>query len=189
MLTIKIKDKEFILKQNPSDFLISEYESVSTLLNNSELDEFDKYYQLFILLGVDEDILDNLDTIEFFDIIKTYLNNNLSTGPLTKELVVNGRTYQSFDEKFYINVRDMKAIERFIKNNPDVFIGELMAILFKDVELSKTEHYIDAHIKHKAKLFRENITLDIAIPFIGYFSKDLISSLEIFKEIELSNED
>lgn len=62
-----------------------------------------------------------------------------------------------------------------------------MAVIFKDVDLTKNEHYEEAHIKHKAKLFRDNITFDIAIPYIAYFSKEIIESLQMFKEVELEN--
>lgn len=188
MLQIEIAGSVYQLKHKPEDFLIGEYERVSSIMNNDELDQIDKYTQLFIELGIPQDVLEELNTIKFFEIIKSYTSYQLEIGEFTKEIEINGRLYKSFDDDFFLSVKDMKEIERSIKRNPDSFIGDIMAIVFKDVELTKNEHFVDAHIKHKSKLFREHVGFDKAVPFIAYFSKEVISSLQMFKEVELNEE-
>ena len=51
---------------------------------------------------------------------------------------------------------------------------------FKDIELTNNEHYVDAHIRHKAKLFRENVTADVALPYVGFFSKELLENIQTY---------
>lgn len=187
MLEIEIAGSVYQLKHKPEDFLIGEYEKVSSIMNNNELDEIDKYAQLFIELGIPQEELEGMNTISFFELIKKYTSYQLEIGEFTKEIEINGRVYKSFQDEFFLSVKDMKEIEKSIKRNPDSFIGDIMAIVFKDVELTKNEHYVDAHIKYKSKLFRENVTFDKAIPFVAYFSKEVIASLQMFKEVELND--
>lgn len=188
MLNVRIKTEDYPLKQNPSEFTIGEYEKISSIINNDELDQIDKYSQFFVELGIPQDVMDDLNTIEFFNIIKSYTSDKFELGEFQQTIEINGRTYKAFNEEFFLNVKDMKAIEKYVKINPNSFVGELMAIVFKDVDLTKTEHYADAHIRHKAKLFREHVTFDVAVPYVGYFSKELLGSLEMFKETIESNE-
>lgn len=188
MLEIELNGNVYQLKHTADEFLIGEYERVSSIINNTELDQIDKYSQLFVELGIPQTVLDELNTIKFFEIIKSYNGYQFEVGEFTKEIEINGRTYKAFEDEFFLSVKDMKEIEKSIKRNPDSFIGDVMAIVFKDVELTKNEHYVDAHIKHKAKLFRDNVTFDKAVPFISYFSKEVIASLQMFKEIELTDE-
>jgi hypothetical protein len=41
----------------------------------------------------------------------------------------------------------------------------MLAILFKRTDLTKAEHYADAHIKLKAKIIRE-LKAEIAVPYL-----------------------
>ena len=68
------------------------------------------------------------------------------------------------------------------KKNPTKFIAGILAIIFKDTELTNTEHYSMAHIEYKAELIRKEITYDIALPFIADYSVNLIEMLELYKK-------
>jgi len=180
MLKFRIKDEEFSFK-NAEDLLINDYENLAAILNNPSINEIDRFFKAFVLLGVDGDILDTLDGFSFLKIIKEFKDVEMPVGEFTQFLEINGRTYQSFDQEFFFSVKDMKMIEASVKKNPTHFIGEVMAIVFKDTELTKTEHQDDAHIKYKAKLIRENVQYKVALPFIASFSKQMIANLESYK--------
>jgi hypothetical protein len=49
-----------------------------------------------------------------------------------------------------------------------------MALLFKRSDLSKTEHYDNAHLKHKSKLFRLQAA-EIAIPYLNFVTQTISS--------------
>jgi hypothetical protein len=194
MLEINInKGKVFKIPTEPQEFSIKQFEEISEILNNETILEFDRYYKVFSLLGIDEDILDSMDTENFINLIKEYNEENVlftqdNYSGFTRELVFSdGYTYTSFGDKFFITVKDMKYIEEFIKENQFKFVGELLAVLFKRNDLTKNEHYTKAHIKHKAKLIREDFTMDIALPFIFYFSDKLVSQLQAYKNSQLEN--
>ena len=41
----------------------------------------------------------------------------------------------------------------------------MLAVLFKRTDLTKNEHYTEAHIKHKAKIIRE-LPAEVAVPYL-----------------------
>jgi hypothetical protein len=46
-------------------------------------------------------------------------------------------------------------------------VSDIMALMFKRTDLSNTEHYDSAHLKHKSKLFKTQ-PADISIPYLNY---------------------
>ena len=138
-----------------------------------------KYLETFQLLGLTEDDLSENDAVFWLDIIKEFNLVKLDNTDFIKEIVINGYTYQCYEkDKFSLSVRDLAKIENYIVKNKTEFLGEMLAIVYKRVDLTKAEHYVDAHIKHKAELFRENLTADIAIPFLMLIQNRIINSLE-----------
>jgi hypothetical protein len=52
------------------------------------------------------------------------------------------------------------------------YISQIVAIMFKREDLSNTEHYAEAHLKHKAKLFKE-LKANIAIPYLTFIAQKI----------------
>ena len=84
---------------------------------------------------------------------------------LVSSLEIDGYTYVAFEEKFKLSVKDTKHIEKIMNSKHKGYISELLAVLFKRTDLTKVEHYSDAHIKLKAKLIRE-LKAEIAVPYL-----------------------
>ena len=73
----------------------------------------------------------------------------------------------------------MGLIEQFASDQKKDYLGELMAIIYKRKDLTKAEHFDKAHIKFKAKLFRESLTADKVIPLIAFLSKKLVDDVNL----------
>ena len=52
------------------------------------------------------------------------------------------------------------------------------AVVYKDDQLTNTEHYAAAHIKHKAELFGENITSDQASSVVFQLNKQVVDNVQ-----------
>jgi hypothetical protein len=181
MLTVRINEIDYSIKQKLNEFTIGEFETITNILNNPEFDELEKYYEIFIVSGIPSSDLEELDIKEFLDLIRNFLENsefNFSEIEKSKEFTINNRLYRAFDTEFKLKVKEMKLIEKYIKKNEKQTLSYILAILFKDIELTENEHYVEAHINHKANLIRENITADIAIPYISYFSDKFVNSFK-----------
>jgi hypothetical protein len=58
------------------------------------------------------------------------------------------------------------------------FPAYILAVLFKDDALTKNEHYVESHLKHKCSLFAENLTADIAMPYLSLVAKRTLKSIQ-----------
>lgn len=187
MLTVRINEIDYSIKQRMNEFTIGEFEIIANIINDANLDKIDKYSQIFVALGIPQEVIDDMNTSDFFELIKLFAlieETDYTLSEKAKSIEIKGRTYESYSgDEFVMNVKQMKLIEKHVKTNPINYISYVMAIIFKDTELTNNEHYVDAHIKHKASLFRENVTVNLALPFIGFFSAELLANIQTYTKL------
>lgn len=156
-----------------NELTIEQFEKVSEFTNNQELDAFEKWVSVFTYLGADEDEVNEMDFSEFKDKVKEF--NTVTYKASTKKkrtIEIEGFKYISYDKKFKLSVRDIKHIEKIIKKDPTRYVSKMLAVIFKREDLDIQEHYSDAHIKHKANLFK-SLNAEIALPFMAYVADKL----------------
>ena len=147
-----------------SELTVQQFEEVTTIHANQELDAIEKHIEVFALLGVPEADWEDISIEEFKECVKQF--NDLSGKPeLVNSFEHMNYTYTAFDEQFKLTVRDTKHIEKVMHSKHKGYISEMLAILFKRTDLTKAEHYADAHIKLKAKIIRE-LKAEIAMPYL-----------------------
>jgi len=71
----------------------------------------------------------------------------------------------------------LKSIEKLISKNPNSYIAEMVAVLYKRVDLTDKEHYEPAHIKHKTTLFSDQ-KASFALPIIWHVAKKMTKEIE-----------
>ena len=162
MLEVKIDGQLFELKQDPKEFTIGEYEDVVSILKNKEYDEFDRYYELFLHLGIPQDLLDEFDIFHFKNLITEY-NSVTSEMTMVNQITIDGRVFKSYDTEFKISLKQMKTAIEFIKEDSVRCLAEIMAIFFHEVNLSREENW--KRLDERAELFRDRMTADIASPY------------------------
>jgi hypothetical protein len=183
MFTINLNDKEYQVKNSLKELTVGEYEKITDIISDNTVDRIDKYLLIFDVLGVPVDGLESLAPATFFGYVKEFnkveSTNEFIKNEKIKDFVIKNRVYQSYTgDSFELNVKQMRYIEKYIKKNPKAYISDLLAIIFKDIELTDNEHYTDAHIRYKSSLIKDNITADLALPYLAQFSIDLIVNLE-----------
>jgi len=147
-----------------NELTVQQFETITTIHANSELDAIDKHLQVFEFLGVPTIEWDNVEIEEFKEIVRNF--NDIQSKPeLVNTLELDGYTYTAFEDKFKLSVKDTKHIEKIMHSKHKGYISELLAVLFKRTDLTKVEHYSDAHIKLKAKLIRE-LKAELAVPYL-----------------------
>ena len=107
---------------------------------------------------------DDVEIEEFKEIVRAF-NDVIGKPELVNTLEIDGYTYVAFEDKFKLSVKDTKHIEKTMHSKHKGYISELLAVLFKRTDLTKVEHYSDAHIKLKAKLIRE-LKAELAVPYL-----------------------
>lgn len=190
MITVK----GYELKNSSEEMTIGEFEKVveittAPVFNPNKPDEpheyetaYEQWKAVFMLQGLPEEVYNTMSYDEMNQAIQDFnaiRNDELRT---VKSFELDGFRYAAFDEKFLLTVRDATEIERICKRHPRRHIAEMMAVLFKREDLSDAEHYAPAHIKHKAKLFRDQVTAVIAIPYLAILAQKIAVSAKATAE-------
>jgi hypothetical protein len=179
MLEVNIDGTLFNIKQSPKDFTIGEYEDIVSIIKNDKFDEFDRYYELFLHLGIPQDLLDDFDIFNFKKLIWAY-NDLEEENTMINEIEIDGVKYKSYDKEFSISLKQMRTSISCIKNDSVRCLAEIMSIFFHEVNLSRDDNW--NRLNDRAELFRNKMTADIANPYFLEIIKKLYN--DHTKELE-----
>lgn len=184
MLTIKYNNQSFDIRNELTELTIKDFEFITNNVNDKEKPTFDKWSEIFVYLGVPQEIVDEMDSDEFLQIAKEFYDIETNFTDVPQFIEVDGITYRAYEEKFKMTVKEMSMIEAAVRKNRDRYIAEVMAIIYKNPELDKALTYDKSHIHFKAELFRKTLTADKCVPMINFISGRLIKDSEQIQENE-----
>lgn len=183
MITVK----GYKLPNKASEMNIKLYEKLSEVLeakvrdNGENKDVFkyesviDKYLDVLELLGLPESAINELSQEEFKKAVIDFNKPTKVNYKMVNKIEVNGRIYKAFEgKKFNLNVKDGALIEKYARQNPTRYVAEMLAVIFKDENLTDAEHRTNAHIKHKANIFRDEVKAEIAVPYLMEIAKKIL---------------
>lgn len=168
---IKIFEREIPHKMD--ELTIEQFEKVTEITNNKELDNIERYIKIFEYFGVKESEWEEHDVelSDFIEKVREFNSNNYEKKDAVESIEVEGYTYQA---QMKLSVKDTKMIEKIIGRKSHNWISDLLALMFKRTDLSNTEHYTEAHLKHKAKLFKQ-LKAEIAVPYLVFVTEKIAS--------------
>lgn len=183
MLEYVYKGKTETLKSELTEITLKEFVQILNLQKGSTAD-FEFYLDTFELLGFSKELCDAIDAKTLFKLIGDFKDALKSDGKFVKEIEIDGFTYSSansFNDKgeFIINGRDFSKIESKMKVDEYGWIIYAVSRIFLREDLSSNEHKDETHIKHKQKLFSENVTMDVALPYIMAITNDYVENIKI----------
>ena len=167
---------ELFGKEIPSkmdELTLEQFQKISAIHNNEEYDTLEKHCKVFEYLGITEDEMD-VDFDLFLANVKEFNNNNYTKTDTVEEIEIEGYIYKA---EMKLSVKDSRIVEKIVKKDNKEYISDIMALMFKRTDLSNTEHYDPAHLKHKAKLFSK-LKADISIPYLTFVTNKLTSHAE-----------
>lgn len=177
-----------------TEMTIGQYEILTALLNNKNLDQVSKYIKIFESFGVTSTYLNTLNLDEFGQLIKDFNVDSEVPKELVRVIELNGFTYEAYPdgETFDIKVKDMRHVGKCFKM--DKYIASFMALIFKRTDLTDIEHYsgctenkFGSHIIQKTKLFRQ-LPASLCVPYIVYLGEKFNSIYDNkTKELEANN--
>lgn len=151
--------------------------------------EIEKWTDILVFAGASREVLGDLDLDEFRDLIVEFNKKDEDGFQVVKEVEIGGYIYRAFDEEFKINVSKWMKIEAIARTKPANIMGDIMAILFERIDLTRAENESPAHIKKKCSLFRSNMVAGVAIPYIAYVTSKLaLKQKEQIAELSEQNE-
>jgi hypothetical protein len=108
---------------------------------------------------------------EFIEKVKEFNSSKYEKKDAVESIELDGYTYQG---QLKLSVKDTKMIEKLIGRKSNNWISDLLALMFKRTDLSQVEHYAEAHLKHKSKLFKQ-LKAEIAIPYLVFVTEKIAS--------------
>jgi hypothetical protein len=168
---IKLFGKEIPSKMD--ELTLEQFQKISAIHNNEEYDTLEKHCKVFEYLGITEEEMD-VDFDLFLANVKEFNNNNYDKKDPVEEIEIDGYTYKA---EMKLSVKDSRIVEKIVKKDNKEYISDIMALMFKRTDLSNTEHYDPAHLKHKAKLFSK-LKADISIPYLTFVTYKITSHAE-----------
>jgi hypothetical protein len=157
---IEVLGRQIANKMN--EITVEEFEKISAIHNDKELDNIEKQIKVFEVVGIDEEEWDDFNY--FVEKTKEFNTDNYEAKDAIEEIDIDGFTYKA---EMKLSVKDTKLIEKMIVKENKHSVSDIMSLMFKRTDLSNTEHYDSAHLKHKSKLFRTQAA-EIAIPYLNY---------------------
>ena len=159
-----------------SELNIQQFENITSIHAINELDAIEKHLKVFEVLGLNESDFEDTTIEQFRQYVKEF--NNIKGKPELKSTIeIDGYNYTAFEgDEFKLSVRDTKHIEKVLNSKHKGYLSEMLAILFKRDDLTKTEHYDSTHIKHKAKMIRE-LKADLVVPFLVEIGQKLAKQM------------
>jgi hypothetical protein len=151
------------------ELTIEQFEAITDINNNQELDPIDKHLKVFTYLGIPEAEFWDTDVADFVEYVKKFNTMEQKQYPTIEELEIEGYTYKA---QMKLTVRDTKLIEKIALHKEPGYISSMLAVMFKRDDLTSTEHYTDAHIKQKAKLIRK-LNASIAMPYLIFIAEKI----------------
>lgn len=148
------------------ELTIEQFEAITDINNNQELDPIDKHLQVFAYLGIPESEFWDYDVADFVGMVRDFNSSEQKDYPRVEEIELEGYVYKA---QLKLTVRDTKLIEKITIRKEKGYVSEMLAVMFKREDLTPAEHYTDAHIKHKAKLIRK-LNASISIPYIMFIA-------------------
>lgn len=166
------------LKNELIDISIADFERVCVILNKSD-SVFERYINIFQCLGLTVEDIDGISEDDFLFLVDGFIRTRWEATEFVKELTIDGKIYTAFTgDKFVLSIRDLAKIEKYVKFNQEKYLGELLAIIYKDLTLPKEQWYDEKYISEKAELFRNNITANIVLPYTNLILSNLITKLQ-----------
>jgi hypothetical protein len=158
------------------ELTIEQFEAITDINNNKEIDPVDRHLQIFDYLGIPESEFFDFDINDFIDIVKEFNTMPEPMGDIEPigTLELDGFTYTA---ELKLTVRETKLIEKIAIHKQKGYISDMMAVMFKADHLTPAEHYADAHLKLKSKHIRK-LKAEICIPYIMFVANKIKKQVE-----------
>lgn len=183
MINVTLNAEIYPIKNKLSEYTIGEFEKICKILNNTDNSNIDNWAKVFVILGLPSTVVDECDIESFLALIKNISLTDDISNEIVKEITVEDKIYIAYDDKFKLTVKETGLIESYIKKNNEVYLADMLAVIYKNPEIDKSLHYDKSHLNYKAELFRKHLTSDIAIPFINILAKKIINDISLIQEI------
>lgn len=170
-----------------NELSITDFERLVYIFNKTYESKIEQYVDIIeVISSLNKDEIENMDINEFKKLIE--ISEKIKTQDLTKtkrnKLIVDGITYKTnyTNGEYKFTVKEITLIQKAIANNPNQYLAEFIAIVFKNVdENGNTINDLSSEAIANRKEKLKNIKMKLIGPYFNSLTKFL------FKETEVEN--
>ena len=172
MIILNYEDETYRIKNGLDELTISEFEFMTTVFNDDDINcELEKWWTIINYLGLPFHVMDKIKNENHLEsIINAFELDNSNLNKYTKKLIIGNKKFSSSKT---ITVKQITLVEEYLDKNSEKYMGELMAIIFREDGKTKDQHFNDTTITENAELFRYNITMDKVLPYINLLTSNI----------------
>lgn len=170
-----------VLKNLWEEITIGEFEKSMEI--QEEFQGYEYWLELFNVLGLTRKFVDAIDLNALIELIKDFKKAKKISKEYIPTFDHDGYTYRAYEGGDYkINAREFADMEKLMRRNLNKSVASIMAIIFKREDLSEAEHKASGHLKHKETIFRDNMPMHIALPYIMLIGKKYLENAKIMED-------
>ena len=165
MIKIKFGEESYEIKNTIREITIFDFENISEILENDNLNYIEKWLEILKYLGVSEECIKSLDMTDLLMISShfKFINNNINLKKIRKYIVIDNNRYYFRNKKSNILVKDIIELENIISSGGR-YAPKLISYLYPSNETSKS--------KYQSSISND-IKIDVLIPILNILNKNL----------------
>lgn len=165
MIKIKFGEESYEIKNTIREITIFDFENISEILENDNLNYIEKWLEILKYLGVSEECIKSLDMTDLLMISShfKFINNNINLKKIRKYIVIDNNRYYFRNKKSNILVKDIIELENIISSGGR-YASKLISYLYPYNEILKKEYQSS---------ISNDIKIDVLIPILNILNKNL----------------
>jgi hypothetical protein len=176
MIRLNYKSDTYFIKNSLDELSINQFEFITTILNKMGDTEVSKWKTILNFLDLPFEVLDDMDEDDILKVVTNFKLEDLKINKYIKEIKLDKRKFLASK---VITVKQISMVEDYLDKDSTRYIGELLAIIFREKDKSKEEHFNIATIEANAELFRYNVKMNVALPYINLLTANLITKYDL----------
>lgn len=179
MITIEYNNEEYNIKNKLEEMSLSTFQKVTNVFQKKNKYFFQTWLDIIEALS-DKSGVDKIISEEAFNEVIENVTFETEDLPIIGEIEINGVKYTSniTGDKINITAYQFSEIEKLIEKHKMNWVGQALAILFT------TEDSDANKISEKVKTFNDNVTMNIALPYINKINGTFLKNFEKMNELK-----
>lgn len=163
------------IKNELSEISLREMDKLVNIYNNKDYGAIDQRIEVIKVLGLPNDIANNLGAKALIDITTSIILKSNDKSELKPYIDIDGVRYVAYNEgeEFELTASQLSKIENIYRKGKENITSSIMAIIFQNDEVDE---------KGRAIIMEDKMMADLAIPYVGWINLNIIQNIEALND-------
>ena len=163
------------IKSELSEISLREMDKLVNIYNNKDYGAIDQRIEVIKVLGLPNDIANNLGAKALIDITTSIILKSNDKSELKPYIDIDGVRYVAYNEgeEFELTASQLSKIENIYRKGKENITSSIMAIIFQNDEVDE---------KGRAIIMEDKMMADVAIPYVGWINLNIVQNIEALND-------